>query len=221
VFKTMPRDGYRSRALAAVLIDRGAGFAALLTLGAGGALLNWNSNIAKAYLSIYGFGVAAGAIGLLGLNFAWFRPLTNKIRHLKAFDAIEHNVERLRKARADWVRQFGLSLAFQTTSVSLVYWLFLQTGPAVPFGQCALATAAAGMAALMPLSINGIGLMEGSFVAMSVALGVDYDHALLVAIVRRVMIAFLSLLCGIVYLAEGRGEMSSDTKRAEGSEAGE
>ena len=78
----------------------------------------------------------------------------------------------------------------------------MQLGYPVTLRQCALIAAASGIAALLPLSINGLGLMEGSLVGMAVALGVDYDGAVLVAVIRRVMMAFVSALCGVAYLLE-------------------
>lgn len=202
VYRTVPKDGYRSRALSAVLVDRTAGFAMLLTLGAGGALLELESATARWYLVVYVCAGLAGMVLLLALQRGWLSGLTRRIRHLKAFDAIEHNVGRLPRARVEWLRQIGLSLLFQLLSVFLVYWLFSQSGAAVPYHMCAMITATAGMAALIPLSLNGIGLMEGSFVVMATALGVDYEQAVLVSIVRRLMMLFLSLLCGLVYIAE-------------------
>ena len=202
VYRTVPQDGYRSRAVSAILVDRVLGILALLTMGAAGALWNLGSQIAKTYLGIYCLGVIGAALGLAALFLGLFKPLVNKVRHLKAVDAVEHNLGRLRAARWEWLRQAILSLAFQSVSVSIVFWLFSQAGQPVSFSMCALIAAAAGIAALLPLSINGIGLMEGSFVAMAVGLGVDYEQAVVVALLRRSMMLLQSLLCGLVYLSE-------------------
>lgn len=205
VYRTLPSDGYRSRAVSAILVDRATGIGVLLTLGAiGAASLFTTSAIGRAYLSIYFSAVVAGFAVMFALYSGWLRPLTRRLRGHAAFDALAHNVTLLRRAGPAWVQQISLSAVFQLISVSIVYWLFHRISADVSFAKCALMTAAAGFAAFLPLSINGIGLMEGSFVAMAVALGVDYDQALLVAIIRRLMIAFLSLLCGVVYLLEGR-----------------
>jgi uncharacterized membrane protein YbhN (UPF0104 family) len=106
------------------------------------------------------------------------------------------------KARGEWIYVIALSFAFQGTSILILYWLFMQLGFSVSLQQCALMAAASGIAAVLPLSINGVGLMEGSLVGMAIALGVDYDSALLVAVVRRAMMAVTSALCGVAYLLE-------------------
>jgi uncharacterized protein (TIRG00374 family) len=216
VLRTLPTDGYRSRAVSAVLVDRVIGIGALLSLGAVGAVVVRDIQVAHAYLILYTLAVAAGLVLIAAMYFGWFRALTERLRHLKAVDAIEHNLDRLSKARAGWVQQIVLSVAFQCSSIGIVYWLFMQTGDTVPFALCALIAAAAGTAALLPLSINGVGLMEGSFVAMAAAVGIDYDQALLVAVVRRLIMLTLSLLCGLVYLAEGRPAATDATSEAAG-----
>jgi uncharacterized membrane protein YbhN (UPF0104 family) len=110
-----------------------------------------------------------------------------------------------------------LSLAFQATSIGIVYWLFTCIGHPIDASACALMAAAAGVAAVLPISINGIGVMEGSLVGMAVALGVEYESAVLVAVLRRLMMVALSVLCGAVFLIDREtvAKASVSTARAE------
>jgi glycosyltransferase 2 family protein len=202
VYRTLPADDFRSRAVFAVLVERGTGLAALLTIGAVAALMMVGERpIAGGYLLFYLLGLGAG-LALLGA--LWHGGLASRFGHLKVVDAVLHSMDRLKRVPRWWALQVSLSVAFQSLSIGLVWWLFLQTGHPLSYWTCALITAAGGLAMFLPISLNGIGVMEGSFVAMAVALGVGYDQALTVAILRRVMMAALSLLCGLVYLAEGR-----------------
>lgn len=221
VYRTLPSDGYRSRAISAVMVERLTGFAALLTLGAVGALflLGGPARIAETYLVVYILGGIAGLAGLGALYAGWFRGLTERLKHLKAVDAILHNLGRLATARRGWVEQALMSFFFQAISIGIVYWLFMHTGEPLGYWECALITAAAGLAAFLPLSINGIGITEGSMVGMALALGVGYDQALLVALVRRMMMFALSLLCGLVYLTEGRPSDTDETAGPNGAQA--
>jgi len=202
VYRTLPPDGYRSRALSAVIVERGTGFAVLLTLGAAGALWLLHTAAARAYLLTVGIGAAVGLVLLVALWHGAFSWLKRRLEKLSLVDAIEHNFARMRSARGEWVYLLLFSLLFQITSILIVFWLFARLGDTVSLQQCALIAAASGIAALLPLSINGVGIMEGSLVGMAVALGVDYDGALLVAVVRRVMMAVVSALCGVAYLLE-------------------
>ncbi len=203
VYRTLPPDGYRSRSLSAVFIDRVSGFAMLLVLGAVGALyLSPHEPIARAYLLFFIAGGVGGAFGLFALQRGWFKFLTSRVRHTALFDALQHNWRHLLDGGVLWAPLIGWSLLFQSTSILLIYWLFILVGHPQPLSHCALMGAASGLAALLPLSINGIGLMEGSLVAMAVALGADYDAAAITAIVRRLLMFTLSLLCGLGYLME-------------------
>jgi glycosyltransferase 2 family protein len=202
VYRTLPPDGYRSRALSAVIVERGTGFGALLALGALGALALTETAAARAYLIAVSVGGVAGLAILFALSRGALTWLKSRLSRLKLVDAIEHNIGMLTKARGEWIYVIALSFAFQATSILILYWLFMQLGFSVSLQQCALMAAASGIAAVLPLSINGVGLMEGSLVGMAIALGVDYDSALLVAVVRRLMMAVTSALCGVAYVLE-------------------
>lgn len=202
VYRTLPSDGYRSRALSAVILERGVGFGALLALGSLGAIALWNVPVARTYLYVLGAVSAAGAAVLLVLSLGGLSWLKARLLKNKVVDALEHNVSRMLRARSEWVYLLALSFSFQATSILIVLWLFTQLGYDVTLQQCALMAAASGLAALLPLSINGIGLMEGSLVGMAIALGVEYEAALLVAVIRRLMMALISALCGVAYLVE-------------------
>jgi uncharacterized membrane protein YbhN (UPF0104 family) len=203
VIKTMPPDGYRSRALSAVLVERLSGIVALLLLGAAGALWLFDAApIARWYLGV----CVAGGAGAVVVTFiawrGWLKPLTNRVRHLAVFDALEHNVHRLMRGRTEWLYIAMLAVLFQTSSVCIVMALFAIIGHPMSFAACALMTAAAGVAAVLPISINGIGVMEGSLVGMAVALGVDYETAVIVALLRRMMMVTLSVICGGAFLLD-------------------
>jgi hypothetical protein len=68
---------------------------------------------------------------------------------------------------------------------------------------CALIAAVAGLATILPISINGIGVVEGSFAGAAVALGTDYEVALMVAVLIRLIVLPLSLIFGAIYALRG------------------
>jgi uncharacterized protein (TIRG00374 family) len=202
-YRTMPSDGFKSRAVSAVLLDRVSGLAALLFLGAVAACVLWaESPVARWYLSVCAAGGLVALLGVLVVYKGWLKVLSNRVRHLGAFIALEHNLGHLQRARKEWIYVVVLSLAFQATSIGILYWLFGRIDYPVSIAACALMTAAAGVAAVLPVSINGIGVMEGSLVGMAVALGVEYDSALVVAILRRLLMVTLSMLCGTMFLID-------------------
>ena len=62
--------------------------------------------------------------------------------------------------------------------------------------------AAAGVATILPVSINGLGVVEGAFVGSALALDVPYEPALIVAILLRVLLVPYALLFGLIYAFE-------------------
>jgi glycosyltransferase 2 family protein len=202
-FKTMPASGYKSRAVSAVLLERVSGLAALLFIGALAAfVLMSDSKAARWYLVCCAIGAMAAIVPSIGLYLGAFKPLTNRIRHLSAFEALSHNLDHLRRARREWIYIVGLSLIYQSTSVGLLYFYFMLVGSPIGFAQAALLAAVAGIAGVLPLSINGIGIVEGSIVGVATALGIDYESAVVVAVLRRLMMVALSVLCGISFLVD-------------------
>ncbi len=59
---------------------------------------------------------------------------------------------------------------------------------------------------IVPLSINGIGIVEATIAGAGVAVGVSYEAGLLVALLMRVLILPLTLLAGLLYAFEPRRE---------------
>ncbi len=58
------------------------------------------------------------------------------------------------------------------------------------------------LVSLLPISINGIGLLDGSFIYVLQSFHVGYEQALLVIILVRLLSYLQSLLGGIFYFFE-------------------
>ena len=84
-------------------------------------------------------------------------------------------------------------------------WMFLLTravGAPVSFAALTLGTAGSNLAAMLPLSINGIGLWDGSFIYLMSAQGMSYNAALAMMLAIRTLLVPLSLIGGIFYLSD-------------------
>ena len=209
VYRTLPMKHYRSRALSAVMVERAVGLLALLALGGVGAVLLADAfAAARLYCIALLVGTAAGAVGIFALQRGWFESVLARGDRVPALNALHHNLGQLKGRGKLWLLLLGGSIAFQMTSIGAVFLLFNDLLPEVTIAQVALITAAVGVAAALPISVSGIGVMEGAFVAAAVALGLDYDQALTVALLRRFIAVLLSASCGVLYLHE--------TKHSEG-----
>jgi uncharacterized membrane protein YbhN (UPF0104 family) len=202
VYRTM-RDGERSRAVSAVLVERVVGLAAMLFNGLiGAALLAGSHALARWYLVLAGVGAAVGVIVLVLLCFGAFERLGRALSRLTWLDPVRENLLRIATLRSEWLPLVLYSFLFQVLAAGVVYLAFAGIGAPVSVPAALLITAAAGIASVLPISISGIGVVEGSIAGTAVALGTDYDSAVLAAIVVRLLVLPVSAACGLLYLTE-------------------
>jgi hypothetical protein len=202
-YRTMPRANYRSRALSAIVLDRMAGFLVLLAFGAVAALtLMDRFAIARIYCLVLAVVAAAGAVGFVALERGWLHNITARWDGFKPLNAIRHSLALLNNRGRYWLLLFVSSAAFQALSIGTVLAMFAAVSAEATFAQCALIMAAVSVAGVLPISINGIGIIEGAFVAAAVTLGIDYDKALVVAFLRRLLMLCLAVVCGAIYMTE-------------------
>jgi glycosyltransferase 2 family protein len=198
VYRTLPPTPPKSRAISAVLLERVVGLVALLLLGLAGAVALFSSNdLARAYVTLAAAGTAVfGAAVLL----MWLR--TPRLPQSRWLAPIAENLRTIATARSAWLPLIGISLLFQAQAILIIFELFRALDVHVTLSQTALIAAAAGIAAIIPFSINGLGIVEATFAGTAVAVGVSYEAGLLVALLIRVLVIPLTLLAGLVYAFE-------------------
>lgn len=206
---TWPEDGFRSRAVSAIVIERATGLIVLIAIGNVGALvLLKQSPLAQVFIwiSVAGAGVGIAVLAMLaGGGLSW---LASRARTSGMFQALAHNFGLLRSAGRQWIPLLAISVLFQALALLYIYALFQSLGSPVPVAACALIAAVSGLATILPISINGIGVVEGSFAGAAVALGVDYEIALMVAVLIRLIVLPLSLIFGAIYALGGSGMLN-------------
>jgi uncharacterized protein (TIRG00374 family) len=207
VYRTLPPSPPRSSAVSAVLLERVVGLSALLALGFVGALTLYSSNpLARVYVAI---GVCGIVAALIVAALFFLRPRhggSSKFLQSRWLEPVMQNLRFIAQARGEWAPLIALSLLFQAQAIYIVYLLFGALDAHVTLAQAALIAAAAGLAAIVPLSINGIGVVEATLAGAGVAVGVGYEAGLLVALLMRVLILPLTLLAGLLYAFEPRRE---------------
>jgi PAS domain S-box-containing protein len=202
VYKTLPPDGFRFRALSAVLVERAVGLLTLLMLGGVGALVLADQfQVARFYCLVLLGVTVAGAVGIVALERGWLRTLTDGWDKFPALNAVHHSIGLLSNRGRDWLSLLAGSVVFQAMSIGILFCLFALLSSDATLAQCALIAAMVGAAAVLPISINGIGVMEGALVAGALSLGIDYDKAVMVAFLRRLLGLSLAASCGAMHLA--------------------
>jgi len=201
-YRTLPATG-RSRAVSAILLDRVTGFAAMLALACTGAIwLVDTFALARVLLVLSVIGGAVGALALYGIYRGWFKVLAERLRRLPQFSVVDDNARLLMRRHPAWATLLAGAFGFQLLAAAWLYCVFASIGVNLGWAECMMITAAAGLGSLLPISVGGIGVVEGSIAGAAVALGVPYDLAVAGALLNRLGTIPASVVCGCVYLLE-------------------
>jgi uncharacterized protein (TIRG00374 family) len=203
VFKTVPAEGFKSRAVSAVLLERIIGFSALLFLGFIGGVLTLvdeQNQLVQSYLLICAIG---GIIAVCLFFLLWlgvFARLLERIKNIKKLEILTHNLGHIWNNPGLLINISMASLLFQVLAVIAISVLFDSLGSDVGYPKYAVMAAIVGLASILPISINGIGVIEGAFVLSATQLGIGYNEAIIAAFMLRILMLPLSMICGFVYL---------------------
>ncbi len=194
VYRTWPATGDKAFAVSAVLTERLVGLALLLVNGFVGALLLFEYALARTFVFV---GLFAASVGLICLPLV-IRLQRNGMlsRRFPKLAGIEAMLGNILKPRLEWCWLIGASLVFQGLAAGVVYLCFAAVGSSIDVPAALLITAAAGLASVLPISISGLGVVEGSIAGTAVALGGDFEAAMLAALLLRFLALGVSGLCG-------------------------
>lgn len=205
VAKTVPSRDRLAEAISAVLLDRLTGLAALMALGALGAvILSSDYVFAFTFLAVTFGGGAVVVVFGIAVYFGVMKRATNLLRKSSWFEHLDRIYLLLRNPRKDWISLIVWSLVFQASSVAIIYVLMTGLGIGASLAMCALISASAGLVTVLPISINGYGVVEGSIAGSGVALGLPYDELVVAAVIYRLLVVPVSLSCGLVFLFSRR-----------------
>lgn len=195
VYRTWPQQGEKTPAVSSVLVERLIGLAVLLVNGLAGALFLQQHLVARGYvgIAIVGCAVAIVAVPLLVIlqRRGWLS------RRLPRLAGIESLLAQVLRPRAEWLALLAASLGFQVLAAGAVLLCFQAVGAPIDVPTALLITAAAGLASVLPISISGLGVVEGSIAGMAVGLGGSYEGGVVAALLLRVLALAVSALCGL------------------------
>ncbi len=198
ILKTIPQEGKKTYAISAILYERIIGLLALLFLGYIGSfviMLKTDNSIAKMYL-------IAGTLGtILFLIFIILTRSTYLIKS-KIFSFLIENIALIKNSGNKNIYLCGYSLLFQIIAILSFYIMFIAFDSRVSLEQCALIVTISSLAALIPFSINGIGIFEGAIVFVCMEMSIDKEVALAASLALRVLLIPLSLIGGLFCFIE-------------------
>jgi len=208
IFQTVRCQPNRAGAVAAVVTERLTGIWALIALGAvGGTLVYLSDPLRPVWilpvLSVFSAVTLTPLLLLLCSRrvIAWCLALPKLPQKLKTLLLLS---EDYRRHPLKTLNIIGISFGFHLFTLTWMLLLAYAVGGQSSMSRIVLGFAICNLAALLPLSLNGIGLFDGSFIYIMAELGMSFDAALMMMLVIRALLIPLSLIGGLFYLRDRR-----------------
>ena len=219
LYKTLSNPVSKAGAVAALVVERLTGLLALIFIAYLCAIVSYyqSGNEIAGFVAFWGtWGVAACFCFFLIVQFV---PISVKQRMQGALpekfgDTLGFLADYKGKI-GKIIQVISLSFFFQILLFVLYCTLIVEVaGRYVSFFDVSVAVSLSTLISLVPISINGIGLLDGSFIYVLNSFHVGYEQAVIVMILMRMLGYFQSLIGGVFYFFERRGISScGDTVR--------
>jgi len=215
IWRTINNDRSRTSAVLAVLIERLSGILTLLAIGFFGALVGWFSHANR----LSGYFAVCGLVGImLGLVFLYWLSVLGGLKKLRSWrrlpDKLKSVIDHLDdywQSPAQSVQAVGvISVIFHVVSLFWMSLLLVAMGDEIAFSDLALVAAILSVVAVIPVSINGIGVVDGSFIWLTGQFGVGYEAALGAMLLQRALLIPISLLGAWFYFRDGGSKQGQD-----------
>lgn len=214
IYKTLNNKRSKTSAVVAVLVERISGILSLLALGFLGGAVGYLLHHGILSRSIMYVGIGAMVVGIPVMvllsresTHAWLRQRKRFPRVLR--QAMDHFGDYRREpVQSLWV--VVISFGFHAFSLFWIWLLIVSAGGSLAIYDLAVVAALLSIVAILPLSINGIGLVDGSFIYLAGQFGLGYETALTVMLLQRALLIPISLVGGILYTTERKDLPTED-----------
>jgi uncharacterized protein (TIRG00374 family) len=204
IYKTLNNQTSKFCAVLAVFMERMSGLVAIILIGSASSLyivLADGTSLAAEYVLVAGLLCTVGCTVMLVILR---KGILEKI-HLqgKIFNLIKTNSNSLRdynKNRKLTYRIIIISFLFHIHN-SLSFYILLKygTGSDISLLELYVVLTLVNLISILPISINGIGVVDGAFIYLTGLYGASYEQSLSVMIVIRALLIPLSLVGGTLY----------------------
>lgn len=186
-----------SAALPSIVVERGTGLAALVALAAIGLTLLKVPDRAGFVIAAL-VAAAAALYALLAYPFAewiWRRPREQLFNAL----GVVGDVLRASRLSRAFAAVVALSFLFQFNTV-LINWLYASSlDLSVSFLQLLIIVPVVYMVEMIPVSLNGVGLREGTFAVLFAQMGLPAEHGVALGLTITLMRYVVGLVGGSLF----------------------
>ena len=193
--------------LASILVERLSGYVALVTIACI-ALIVTREHLREPVVVWLTVTTAAGLVGIIAgllsdrLQARFFKLLSHT--GLARFHDTMHRqyeaMQRYWKHPRALLLAVGLSLVLQTFVILIFYLISRSLNLSVPLGSFFLFVPLISMVSMLPISVAGLGIREGSAIYFFAKVGLDSASALSLSLLWFAVTALSSGLGGIVFL---------------------
>lgn len=193
LIKTMNNPHSKTGAAMAIVMERAMGAFALLFLGFTGGIFSYiqfhdDVSLASIIIGFSGMCIILGCYALLNVK-DW---VPEKVKQLLSQKIYTNQT----------LPVLLLSILYQLLIVVSRLLLVYSIGQSLSFSAITVTTVISSIVALIPITLNGLGLMDGSFIFLLTYYGINYEHAVIVMLLIRLIQIPFSLLGGILHLFE-------------------
>lgn len=211
VYKTLDNPAGKTPAVLAIFVERATGLSALLAMGWGAALVLYlqTGDALAMWLVYLGAGAALAGVATLAVMMR-FKLLGKVARHRRCPGKLRVLIERSWEYREHPVRMAYvalLSFLFHGSRVFLYALLFWAIAEPEGIMEITIVMAVTTVISMLPISLNGYGLVDGSFIYMMANYS-NADHATATAAATTVMVLVrvttipVAMIGGVFYFSD-------------------
>jgi len=226
-WKLSKLTGKPADAASSVVLDRVSSTLGILILAVVPALLELRllgAGLTAAVLSMFvlallviGFFASERAVRRLSRFPILRKDLMGMRRHLKEF---YYSLYRFRGHKGMLVTLMVSSLIYQALHILTIYLVALSLGIDLPLAYFFLFIPVVMVVALIPVSLNGVGMREGAWVLLFGQVGLSSAEAFSMSILSFLVMAVVSLAGGVFYLLDRGAPAPHEQERFGEAEAG-
>ena len=207
----------KTRSAAAVIMDRLVGAISVLLLGVMAVGLNPSVvPLQLGELLVVGLIAGLGVVGMLLVRSPRLGGAWGLVAYVENVPVIGRRLRPRVEAASEAIRSYAherpliakalaISLVANGLSIVNIFLYGQAVGADISLAQAAVVTPVVLAVALLPISLNGLGTTELTFVFLFGAMGVPPDVALAIGILRRLVLLGQSLIGGLLYSARRFG----------------
>lgn len=206
IYKTLKNPNSRAGAVTAILTERLSGILALLVIGFMAGMVGYIKDGDKFSQLLIALGAVGGLVVIFFLFLIFHDSYIPWILNLKflpeKIKKVIAHIKDYRQFPSKMIQVILISILFHIIFILFRYLLILAVGADIPLYHLVTAVVLSTLVALIPISINGFGLMDGSFIFLLVTYGVVNEAAVVVMVLIRAMQIPVSLIGSLFYFLD-------------------